>query len=189
MQKDFLLLEVTSYLEVFIWVLNDFLLPIYVFLNENQVDDIIIIIINTGDQSSGGAGERGESGVRAWPEAGGDRGEGQHQHGDPRQHADRQGDGVHHHRVQVRHQCPVEINDIYLTQRSFETGLRGATIYPSVSRYLRILSKYWMVFIFYQDLHPAMKMLGLNPSEQEVVDIPNNIAKYESGLSFFVDQM
>ena len=28
-----------------------------------------------------------------------------------------------------------------------------------------------------QDLHPAMKMLGLNPSEQEVVDIPNNIAK------------
>ena len=61
---------------------------------------------NTGDQSSGGAGERGESGVRAWPAAGGDRGEGQHQHGDPRQHADRQGDGVHHHRVQVRHQCP-----------------------------------------------------------------------------------
>ena len=97
---------------------------------------------NTGDQSSGGAGERGESGVRAWPAAGGDRGEGQHQHGDPRQHADRQGDGVHHHRVQVRHQCPVEINTIHLTQRSFETGLRGATIYPSVSRYLRILSKY-----------------------------------------------
>ena len=28
-----------------------------------------------------------------------------------------------------------------------------------------------------QDLHPAMKMLGLNPSEQEGVDIPNNIAK------------
>ena len=44
-----------------------------------------------------------------------------------------------------------------------------------------------MVFIVYQDLHPAMKMLGLNPSEQEVVDIPNNIAKYESG-HFYVDQ-
>ena len=73
-----------------------------------------------------------------------------------------------------------------LTQRSFETGLRGATIYPSVSRYFRILSKHWMVFIVYQDLHPAMKMLGLNPSEQEVVDIPNNIAKYESGLRFFL---
>ena len=29
----------------------------------------------------------------------------------------------------------------------------------------------------FKDLHPAMKMLGLNPTEQEVVDIPNNIAK------------
>lgn len=33
----------------------------------------------------------------------------------------------------------IEKSKIYLTQRSFETGLRGATIYPSVSRYLRIL--------------------------------------------------
>ena len=41
-----------------------------------------------------------------------------------------------------------------------------------------------MVFIVYQDLHPAMKMLGLNPSEQEVVDIPNNIAKYDSDHFF-----
>lgn len=37
-----------------------------------------------------------------------------------------------------------------------------------------------IVFCLEQDLHPAMKMLGLNPSEQEVVDIPNNIAKYET---------
>ena len=44
-----------------------------------------------------------------------------------------------------------------------------------------------MVFFVCQDLHPAMKVLGLNPSEQEVVDIPNNIAKYESG-HFYVDQ-
>ena len=51
-----------------------------------------------------------------------------------------------------------EMDCITTVFRSFETGLRGATIYPS-------------------DLHPAMKMLGLNPSEQEVVDIPNNIAK------------
>ena len=37
-----------------------------------------------------------------------------------------------------------------------------------------------------QDLHQAMKMLGLNPSEQEVVDIPNIIARYnyELGLSY-----
>ena len=73
-----------------------------------------------------------------------------------------------------------------LTQRSFETGLRGATIYPSVSRYLRILvgANIERSLLVYQDLHPAMKMLGLNPSEQEVVDIPNNIAKYESGRFF-----
>ena len=53
-----------------------------------------------------------------------------------------------------------ELECITTVFRSFETGLRGATIQPS-------------------DLHPAMKMLGLNPTEQEVVDIPNNIAKYE----------
>ena len=56
-----------------------------------------------------------------------------------------------------------EMECITTVFRSFETGLRGATIYPS-------------------DLHPAMKMLGLNPSEQEVVDIPNNIAKYSTTL-------
>jgi len=59
-----------------------------------------------------------------------------------------------------------ELECITTVFRSFETGLRGATIYPS-------------------DLHPAMKMLGLNPSEQEVVDIPNNIAK--KGLIYFPD--
>jgi hypothetical protein len=33
-----------------------------------------------------------------------------------------------------------------------------------------------------QDLHKAMKMLGLNPMEQEVVDIPNEIARSSSRL-------
>ena len=28
-----------------------------------------------------------------------------------------------------------------------------------------------------------MKMLGLNPTEQEVVDIPNNIAKYADNIT------
>ena len=28
-----------------------------------------------------------------------------------------------------------------------------------------------------QDLHAALKMLGVNPTDQEVVDIPNNIAR------------
>ena len=30
-----------------------------------------------------------------------------------------------------------------------------------------------------QDLHKAMCMLGLNPTEQEVVDIPNEIARWK----------
>ena len=30
-----------------------------------------------------------------------------------------------------------------------------------------------------QDLHKALKMLGLNPTDQEVVDMPNYIAKYD----------
>jgi len=59
-----------------------------------------------------------------------------------------------------------ELECVTAVFRSFETGLRGATIYPS-------------------DLHGAMKMLGLNPTEQEVVDIPNNIAK--KGLIYFPD--
>ena len=28
-----------------------------------------------------------------------------------------------------------------------------------------------------QDIHKALKMLGLNPTEQEVVDIPNTVAR------------
>jgi hypothetical protein len=33
--------------------------------------------------------------------------------------------------------------------------------------------------MYLKDLHKAMKMLGLNPMEQEVVDIPNEIARYQ----------
>ena len=50
--------------------------------------------------------------------------------------------------------------------RSYETGLREATI----------LSR---------DLHSAMKMLGLNPLEQEIIDLTNNIVK--NGLIYFPD--
>ena len=48
--------------------------------------------------------------------------------------------------------------------RSFETGLREATIYP-------------------KDLLLAMKMLGLNPMEQEIVDLTNEIAR--NGFIYF----
>ncbi|XP_023347863.1 calmodulin isoform X2 [Eurytemora carolleeae] len=59
-----------------------------------------------------------------------------------------------------------ELLEVTAVFRSFETGLREATIYP-------------------KDLHKAMKMLGLNPMEQEVVDIPNEIAR--NGLIYFPD--
>jgi hypothetical protein len=41
------------------------------------------------------------------------------------------------------------------------------------SVHVRVKLKSWWL----QDLHKAMKMLGLNPMEQEVVDIPNEIAR------------
>ena len=36
-----------------------------------------------------------------------------------------------------------------------------------------------------QDLHAAMKMLGLNPMEQEIVDLTNTISR--NGLIYFPD--
>jgi len=48
--------------------------------------------------------------------------------------------------------------------RNFETGLRRASILP-------------------KDLHDAMKMLGLNPMEQEIIDLTNNIVK--DGFIYF----
>merc|ERR1712013_118289 len=59
-----------------------------------------------------------------------------------------------------------EMDEVTTVFRSFETGLREATI----------LSK---------DLHAAMKMLGLNPMEQEVIDLTNNIVK--NGFIYFPD--
>ena len=47
-----------------------------------------------------------------------------------------------------------------------ETGLREATMDP-------------------KDLQVAMKMLGLNPSDQELLDIPNKISR--NGFIYFPD--
>ena len=59
-----------------------------------------------------------------------------------------------------------ELEEVTTVFKSFETGLREATIHP-------------------KDLHKAMQRLGLNPTEQEVVDIPNEIAR--KGLIYFPD--
>ena len=57
-----------------------------------------------------------------------------------------------------------EMEAVTMVFRSFETGLREATIYS-------------------KDLLPAMKMLGLNPMEQEIIDLTNEIAR--NGLIYF----
>ena len=38
-------------------------------------------------------------------------------------------------------------------------------------------------FFICQDLHAAMKMLGLNPMEQEIIDLTNNIVR--NGFIYF----
>ena len=67
-----------------------------------------------------------------------------------------------------------ELESVTTVFRSFESGLREATIYPSVSMFKTLLNE---IIINIQDLHRAMCMLNLNPTEQEVVDIPNEIAR------------
>ena len=77
-----------------------------------------------------------------------------------------------------------ELEKITSVFRSLETGLREASIYPNV-RSIKITSISFNLINVLQDLHKAMKMLGLNPSEQEMVDIPNEIAR--NGLIYFPD--
>ena len=52
--------------------------------------------------------------------------------------------------------------------KSLETGLRQGTIFPN-------------------DLYRALTRLGLNPTEQEIVDIANYIAKFD--IQFDVEEM
>ena len=54
-----------------------------------------------------------------------------------------------------------ELDDVTAVFKSLETGLRQGTIFP-------------------KDLHRALTRLGLNPTDQEIVDIANYIAKYGS---------
>ena len=65
--------------------------------------------------------------------------------------------------------------------KSFETGLREATIYPKV-----IKNEFEMCMkIIFKDLLSAMKMLGLNPMEQDIMDLCNTVPK--NGLIYFPD--
>jgi len=59
-----------------------------------------------------------------------------------------------------------ELEAVTAVFKSLETGLRQGTIFP-------------------KDLHRAITRLGLNPTDQEIVDISNYIAK--DGLIYFPD--
>lgn len=59
-----------------------------------------------------------------------------------------------------------ELEDVTTVFRSLETGLREATMDP-------------------KDLQVGMKMLGLNPSDQELIDIPNKIT--HNGFIYYAD--
>ena len=75
-----------------------------------------------------------------------------------------------------------EIEAVTIAFRSFETGLREATIYSKVEELITD-----NVFdnndYSSKDLLAAMKMLGLNPMEQEIIDLTNEIAR--NGLIYF----
>ena len=70
-----------------------------------------------------------------------------------------------------------EMESVTSVFKSFETGLRGATISSRVPPAYSFFLLIQMGFKF-QDLPFAMKRLGLNPTEQETVDIPNKIGRY-----------
>ena len=70
---------------------------------------------------------------------------------------------------------PKELEMVTSVFRSLETGLREASIYPKVSIITIMVSR--KIMMYNQDLDKAMKMLGLNLTDQEMVDIPNKIMR------------
>ena len=68
-----------------------------------------------------------------------------------------------------------ELEAVTAVFKSLETGLRQGTIFPKVRQG-------WSAGMIgrkfsWQDLHRAITRLGLNPTDQEIVDISNYIAK------------
>ena len=72
-----------------------------------------------------------------------------------------------------------ELDMVTAVFKSFETGLREGTMFPKVG----LLFTDQLTPEYMQDLHPAMKMLGLNPLEQEILDLTNEIAR--NGFIYF----
>ena len=67
-----------------------------------------------------------------------------------------------------------ELEAVTAVFKSLETGLRQGTIFPKVrSGWSTGEDRKFSC----QDLHRAITRLGLNPTDQEIVDISNYIAK------------
>ena len=87
-----------------------------------------------------------------------------------------------------------ELTSVTASFKALESGLRGATIKQEVGQ---VISRYnamqctWYIHVHItftfcvQNVQKAMLMVGLNPSDQECVDIPNEWAR--KGLLYFPD--
>ena len=76
-----------------------------------------------------------------------------------------------------------ELDSVTASFKSLESGLRGATIKQEVQK--QELSSYITWHKCVQNVQKVMLMVGLNPSDQECVDIPNEWAR--KGLLYFPD--
>ena len=75
-----------------------------------------------------------------------------------------------------------ELEKVTSVFRSLETGLREASIYPRVCMSLQYSHS---TVGADQDLAKAMKMLGLNMTDQDMVDIPNKIMRFTKIDTYF----
>ena len=70
-----------------------------------------------------------------------------------------------------------ELDSVTAAFKSLESGLRGATIKQEVNKII-FRSHYQIKQLFHvKSLQKAMLTVGLNPSDQECVDIPNEYAR------------
>ena len=70
-----------------------------------------------------------------------------------------------------------ELDSVTAAFKSLESGLRGATIKQEVNNTQNISNSLISMSIYVQSLQKAMLTVGLNPSDQECVDIPNEYAR------------
>ena len=78
---------------------------------------------------------------------------------------------------------PKELENATAVFRSLETGLRGGTIDPEDLH--KAMKRLGDIIVFSLCIIIILRLSGLNPSDQDMVDIPNRIGK--NGLIYFPD--